>query len=46
MKRLTLALLLAGCSQGGGDSAKLDHNSRTVGLKTSPVRVVHYSATW
>lgn len=46
MKRLAMALLLAGCSQGGGGSANLDHNSRTVGLKTSPVRVVHYSATW
>lgn len=45
MKRLAMALLLAGCSQGGS-SDKLNHNSRTVGLSTSPVRVVHYSATW
>jgi hypothetical protein len=46
MKRMAMALLLAGCSQANGPTAKLDHNSRTVGLKTSPLRVVHYSATW
>ena len=44
MKRLALAVLLVGCGQGASD--KLDHNSRTVGLKNSPLRVVHYSATW
>ncbi|MBX3171025.1 MAG: hypothetical protein KF760_26695 [Candidatus Eremiobacteraeota bacterium] len=45
MKKIAMALLLAGCSQTG-PTVKLDHNSRTLGLKTSPVRVVHYSATW
>ncbi len=43
MKKIALALLLTGCSQ---TPDKLDHNSRTVGLKSSPLRVVHYSATW
>lgn len=39
---LVCTLLLVGC----GASDKLNHKSRTVGATTSPVRVVHYSATW
>ncbi|MBN9415018.1 MAG: hypothetical protein J0I12_06235 [Candidatus Eremiobacteraeota bacterium] len=45
MKKLAVAILLAGCSQSGSQD-KLDHNTRTVGLKTASLRVVHYSATW